>query len=273
MLKRHEMLVIFFALCWTALSFAQKPKIGLVLGGGGAKGAATIGVLEVMEEANVKVDYIAGTSIGALIGGLYASGYSTKELEDLILSQEWETILSGSKIERLIATLLEKHHKFLISDTDIPFRCVAVDYDKMTEVVLSKGPLAKAMRASMSIPGIYPPVEWGNSRLVDGGMINNLPVNVARDMGADVVIAIDLQQGEGVDFGYSTGLGGLVDWFIKRPDTKVHQRNIKDSDIYIHPDLHNFDPSSFDHNSCELMIRKGRNSAMYYWDKLINLQK
>lgn len=271
-LRKNRLLLLPIILFISVSSTAQRCKIGLALGGGGAKGAATIGILKIIEEADVRIDYIAGSSIGALIGGLYASGYTTTELEELMLSQDWETILSGYRVERLLDELLAKHRINNITDTKIPFRCVAVDYNTMTEVVLSSGSLAKAMRASMSIPEVYEPVRWGDKRLVDGGVLNNLPVDVVKAMGADKVIAVDLQQGEGMDFGYSTGLGGLIDWAIRRPDAKKHQCNVEVADVYIHPDLHIFNAMNFDRNSCELMVRKGRNEAMHHWEELIRLK-
>lgn len=211
----------------------DRPKIGLVLGGGGAKGGAHIGVLKVLEELHVPVDYIAGTSIGAAIGGLYASGMSVSELERLMESLDWKDLLSdrparrhrpfrvkdtdrripsrlelgfnagkfrlptgfvtGQNVELMLrsATLPVAHiHAF--KDLPIPFVAVATDLVTGEVVVLDDGELATAMRASMSIPGAFSPVEIDGRILVDGGLVRNLPVDVVRAMGADVVIAVDL---------------------------------------------------------------------------------
>ena len=270
---RMVMLVWLLSVC--AMTVAARPKVGLVLGGGGAKGAATIGVLKVIEEAGVKVDYIAGTSIGAVIGGLYAAGVNPSHLEQLFLSQEWRTILSSRGMQRQFEELLSQHGCRRFCETRIPFRCVAVDYDTMKEVVLSGGSLPRAMLASMSIPIVYEPVSWNGRRLVDGGLINNLPVDVVRAMGADIVIAVDLQQGRDVEFGFSLrdliGLGGLADWFFRRPDISRYRTNKDDVDIYIHPDLRGYNVASFERYRCEIMMQRGYDEAKELWNELIRL--
>ena len=249
-----------------------QPKVGLALSGGGAKGAATIGVLKVIESAGVKVDYIAGTSIGAIIGGLYASGYSTQELDSLFLSQEWQDILQGHRVEAKLQALLANRGVEQFSDTRIPFRCVAAEVNTFEEFILSNGSLYKAIRASMSVPEIYEPVKWGNVYLVDGGVINNLPVDVVKAMGADIVIAVDLQQKGGIDFGFTTGVGGLVDWALTRPDKKRRTQNIKDADVHIQPRLPGFTAASFGHDNCQLMLQLGMEKTMEHWDELIEIR-
>ena len=185
----------------TSLQAQQsRKKVGLVLGGGGAKGAAEVGVLKVLEEAGIPIDYIAGTSIGAIVGGLYAIGYDAADLDSLYRNQDWlfllsdqvkresETFLSKEEKEKyLIHVPLSKerkislptgyvtgqniinlfskltvgyHHVDDFSTLPIPFRCVAVDLVEGQEVILSSGSLPMAMRASMSIPGVFAPVEW-----------------------------------------------------------------------------------------------------------------
>ena len=266
---------LFFAVVPMA-SYGARPKVGLALGGGGAKGAATIGVLKVIDELGIKVDYVAGTSIGAIIGGLYASGVSPATIEELFLSQEFRMILNGRGMENQLEELLKQYGCSQLCDTRIPFRCVAVDYDTMKEVVLSSGSLPKAIRSSMSIPIAYKPVEWNGKRLVDGGLLNNLPVDIVKDMGADIVIAVDLQQGEDVEFGVSIrrlkGLGGLISWFFKRPDIDRYRMNKSMADIYIHPDLRGFNVASFDRYYSEIMIERGYDEAKSMWDKLMQLR-
>ena len=271
-MKHRICFYLIVILFWEVSTAFSQPKVGLALGGGGARGAAMIGVLKVIDSVGIKVDYIAGTSIGAIIGGLYASGYSTKELEKLFLSQEWQDILAGHKVEAKLRELLKDKGAETFSDTKIPFRCVAAEENTFEEVVLSSGSLYKAIRASMSVPEIYEPVKWGNIYLVDGGIINNLPVDVTRAMGADLVIAVDLQQKGGIDFGVTTGVGGLVDWALTRPDKKRRAQNIKDADVYIQPKLSGFTAASFGRNKCQQMLLLGVEKAMEHWDELMEIK-
>lgn len=251
---------------------AVRPKVGLVLGGGGAKGAATIGALKVIERANIKIDYIAGTSIGAVIGGLYASGYSVDELETLFLSQDWQDILEGHRIDAKLESLLKKRGKRFFNDTNIPFRCVATEMPVLEEVVLSTGILSKAIRASMSIPELYEPVDWDGKSLVDGGMVNNLPVDVVKQMGANLVIAIDLSQNEDTSLGFELGVGGILDWILSRPDINRYQINLEDVNVYIHPCLPDFTALSFGHDNCKLMMQLGEKEAQAHWDELKDIR-
>ncbi|HEV7671762.1 MAG TPA: patatin-like phospholipase family protein [Thermoanaerobaculia bacterium] len=211
---------------------SSRPSVGLVLSGGGARGAAHVGVLRVLEELQIPIDCIAGTSMGALVGGFYAAGWSPDEIERELLAIHWAELFRGKAPRRNLSFRRKeedlryidfdagiKHGKlalphgaaassvldFLlqsktlsvagIHDFDrlpIPFRAVASDLVTGEEVVLDSGELSAALRASMSIPGVFPPVEAGDRLLVDGGVLNNLPVEVARAMGADVVIAVDV---------------------------------------------------------------------------------
>ena len=288
---------------------AQRPKIGLALGGGGAKGAAEVGVLKVLEEAGVQVDYIVGTSIGSIVGGLYAAGYSASELETMFQTQEWLSLLtdrkaslnnepyttidgvtyifgfpvmdrnsqgigvmSGGKIEQLIDSMASAKGCKNFEGLKIPFCCVTADIRNAKEVILSKGMLSRALRASMSIPGIFKPVEYNGLLLVDGGMLNNLPVDVCRQMGADIVIAVDLQQNEQKprqksDLSALTGiaslfgLGGILEWITNRPDIDKYYENLKQADIYIHPKLPDADASSFGNKNAARMIQAGTAAA------------
>jgi NTE family protein len=209
------------------------PSVGLVLSGGGARGGAHIGVLKALEELRVPVDYMAGTSIGAVIGGFYVSGMSVADLEQLVESLEWETaflnvtprqlksfrrkrdddsflvnqkpglndgefelpvgLVQGQVIDMIISReTLRASQVDNFDQLAIPFRAVAGDIVTGDAVVLSSGSLARAIRASMSIPAALSPIEIDGRLLVDGGIAMNLPVEVARDMGADVVIAVDI---------------------------------------------------------------------------------
>jgi NTE family protein len=212
----------------------DRPRIGLVLGGGGARGGAHIGVLKFLEEQRIPVDVIAGTSMGAIIGGLYAAGMGAKEIERVLVGADWADLfkdtaerrtrtlrrkadddlglygpklgigegasllpggaLAGQKVGLLLERLVsERTSATRFDELPIPFRAVAADLVTGDMVVLQEGSLSYAMRASMSVPGVFDPAPHGSSLLVDGGVVRNLPVDVARGMGADVVIAVNVE--------------------------------------------------------------------------------
>jgi NTE family protein len=174
-------------------------KIGLALGGGAARGLAHIGVLKVLEEQRIGIHFIAGTSAGSLIGSLYCAGFSWQRIKDTardidwsdLVSPTWPTlgIVSPQKLEKTLNRLLGSKR---FEDLNIPFRAVAVDITSGEEVVLGSGSVARAVRASCSIPGIFEPTELEGRLLVDGGLMNDVPTDVVRDMGADRVIGVDL---------------------------------------------------------------------------------
>ncbi|MBN2096235.1 patatin-like phospholipase family protein [Candidatus Peregrinibacteria bacterium] len=179
----------------------KRKKIGLALGGGGARGCAHIGVIKALNEAGIPIDRIAGTSIGSFIGGVYVAG-DISELESYLLKIKWKDVVKhfdpvipkkgffeGKKICELIGKLL-KHKTF--QGNKIPFRAVATDLFSGKEVILKTGNMTQAIRSSIAIPGIFTPVKKGNVYLIDGGVVNPVPINVVRDMGADIVIAVDL---------------------------------------------------------------------------------
>ncbi len=259
---------------------AARPKIGLVLGGGGAKGAAHVGVLKVIEELRVPVDCIAGTSMGAIVGGMYASGMSPAEIETFLIETDWNELFSdepprkdigfrrksedfynlsqftigyrdgrfrtaqslfqAEKISLLLATL------FLpaagTSDFDrlpIPFRAVSADLETGDRVVLGNGRLSEAVRASMSLPGIFPPVEIDGRHLTDGGVVGNLPVEVVRDMGADVIIAVDVGKALLARSELRSSIAVMdqtMDIMIKK-NVREETHLLGTRDVFIHPDL------------------------------------
>ena len=269
--------MLLWSFCIAIYAQSTSPKIGLALGGGGAKGAATIGALKVIEQSGIKIDYISGTSIGAVIGGLYASGFSLDEIEKFLSGQSKIDALKINHIESEIRRQLRNRGCEYIQNTHIPFRCVAVDIDRMKEVVLSEGKLWKAIVASMSVPIVFPFVSWGNKALNDGGLLNNLPVDVVRAMGADIVIAIDLQQNE--DDGLfipSLGFGGMFDtlaeWSSSRPDKRKYRNNVKDADIYIHPYLSGYTAASFGREQYYNMRKKGEDEARKHWYEIVKLR-
>ena len=178
----------------------RKPRrIGLALSGGGARGAAHLGVLKVLEREGIRPDCVGGASAGSMVGAGYCAGLSVAEMEEVVLNLQW------SKLGRLVrprlgffdSQRLENYVTELIgdlqfADLSIPFAAVAVDILTGQLVVLKEGSVAWAVRASCALPGIFTPVERGDQLLVDGGTINNLPVSIVREMGADYVIAVDL---------------------------------------------------------------------------------
>jgi len=183
----------------------MKPKIGLALSGGGARGFAHVGILKGLAEAGIEVDYLAGASMGGLIGACYAAGKTPWELEDIIIEMSHTRelmklidlapyrrgLLEGQKVQAFIAGLLGEDRTF--ESLQIPLAVTAVDLLQAKEIVLSEGPLLPAIMSTIAVPGLFPPHAYGPYRLVDGGVLNNLPFDHVRRMGADIVIAVDVQ--------------------------------------------------------------------------------
>ena len=293
-------------------SLHPRKKVGLVLGGGGAKGAAEVGVLKVLEEADIPIDYIAGTSIGAIVGGLYAIGYDAADIDSLYRNQNWifllsdqvkresETFLSKEEREKYIVHIpLSKERKVSLptgyvkgqnifnlfskltvgyhqvddfSNLPIPYRCVAVDLVDGKEEVLSSGSLPLAMRASMSIPGVFAPVEWKGKMLVDGGALNNLPVDVAREMGADVIICVDLSTGWKKKEELKSP-SAVVEQLIGMMGQTKYRKNKMEADLYINPSLTGFTAASFQPEAIDTMIQRGELAARQKWEELMDLKK
>lgn len=257
-----------------------RPCIGLVLGGGGARGGAHIGVLQVLEELQVPVDVIAGTSIGAIVGGLYSTGLTADEIAAVTASLDWEDLFrpspprddlayrrkqddvrfpvqlelglgtAGVKLPRGLITGQSLH--VLLSgfgvpvgsvvDFDalpIPFRAVAADLSDGTPIALAGGDLARAIRASMSVPGVFVPVEIDGRLLVDGGVSQNVPVSVVQAMGADIVIAVDVATPPDPIESLTTAVGisrQIVRFPIQRA-TRAELDRLGSDDVVIVPDL------------------------------------
>jgi NTE family protein len=193
----------------------DRPVVGLALGGGGARGIPHLGVLRTLERAGIPIDLVAGTSIGALLGGVYAAGYSAEVMceEALRLGKmrhlagfvDWWPSLSGQSgrpVMEYLQTHIGPNRSF--SELNIPFAVMAVDLHRGEVVALREGYVVEAQRASMSVPGVFKPVEIMGRRLIDGGVLNNVPADVARQMGADVVIAVDVMPKVGAGLAQST---------------------------------------------------------------------
>ena len=266
-----------------------RPKVGLVLSGGAARGLAHIGVLKALEEQGVRVDAIAGTSMGAVIGGLYASGYSVEELEKLATTLDWQQALSDAPPRKDVpfrrkqddrdflvkqklsfrddgslglplgviqgqnlALLLESKlaHTADTRDFDklpIPFRAVATDIASGEKVVFRRGHLPQVIRASMSIPAVFAPVEMDGRLLVDGGMVDNIPLDVAREMGVDLAIVVDI----GTPLRDRKQLNTVVDvlnqsiTLMTRRNSEEQLANLHRDDILIQPPLAAFGVTDF----------------------------
>jgi len=182
-----------------------KPKIALVLGGGAARGFAHVGVIRALEQEKVPIDLIVGASVGSLIGAIYAYDMNSFELEwtafllekDSLFDYGMFTAFTGmgvAKGDKLEEFVKSKVPVVNIEDLKMPFAAVAADLNRGTRVVLDKGSVARAVRASSAIPGVFPPVDHQGKMLVDGGVIDNIPVSVAREKGADIVIAVDISE-------------------------------------------------------------------------------
>ena len=325
-MKKYLLVFLMLICCGLSMLAQQqneggkpRPTVGLVLGGGGAKGAAAIGILKELEREKVPIDYIAGTSIGAIIGGLYAQGYRADDLEKLFRSQNWLALLAdrdttlvgkvykeedgviyvfGFPVRRKADAdnktgfwMLHGDHVYNFLDSlvsrspvqrgivkrAIPFSCVAFDIRRQQEIVLDTGSLARNMRASMAIPGAFKPVQIDTLMLVDGGMGNNLPVDVVRKMGADIVIAVDLQQRKRDDyrspFGFLKGLGGILDWLAERPDIKKYNVNRTKADLYINPDLGSYGVIDFNAKAIKDILKIGEDTGILYRKQLGTFMK
>ncbi|MCL7451576.1 MAG: patatin-like phospholipase family protein [Anaerolineae bacterium] len=178
---------------------ARRKKLGLALGGGGVRGLAHVGVIRALEREGIAIDCIAGSSVGSLVGAAYAAGFRGDRLVDLALSTHWRDLATFVwpdngfvSFERMEHALAERFGDRSFSELDIPYAAIAADLATGEQVTLREGKLAAAVRASCSVPGIVTPVEIGGRVLVDGGAVNNLPISVVRELGADVVLAVAL---------------------------------------------------------------------------------
>lgn len=292
--------------------FAQRKKVGVVLSGGGAKGVAHIGVLKVLEEAGIPIDYISGTSMGAIVGGLYAVGYNAKALDSMVRMQNWPFLLSdkvfrynlpfsekeanekylvslafsqkkglsvpagfvsGQNIYNLFSDLTVGYHDSIsFRSLPIPFACVSANMVDGRQVVMKDGILPLAMRASMAIPGVFAPVILDTMVLVDGGISNNFPVDVAKDMGAEITIGVDLSTGL-KDADGLNNIMGIVDQLTSFMGMQSYKTNKENVDLYMNPDLKGYTAASFNADAIDSMILRGERVARANWDKIMELKK
>lgn len=275
----------------------SRPKIGIVLSGGAAKGIAHIGALKVIEEAGIPIDFIGGTSMGGIVAGLYSIGYNSAELEKIVFNQSWNRLLSddinrrdisidektdedlffvsfpiseskvtlpsgiiaGQNIENRINNLCA--HVYNIRDFNhfqIPYLCVAMDIVTGEEIVIRSGYLPMAMRSTMAIPTIFEPVHIDSMILVDGGVLNNFPVDHVKEMGADIIIGVDV----GLHDDSTNRKNDLFKIFgqaVTWTSAKKNQANRKLCNILITPDLTGYGLSSF--NEADSLIARGEKAA------------
>src|SRR5581483_4025393 len=277
------------ALCVTsavAASDVPRPKIGLALGGGGARGCAHVGILRALEEMHIPVDYIAGTSMGAVVGGMYASGMTPDEIDRALSTTDWrDALIDRTRYKDLAYRRKEDDNRYLtvleaglrggrlvlpsglrsgqklrfllpsylipvgtvrdFSKLPIPFKAVAADIETGDAVVLDHGDLGEAIRASMSIPGVFSPMEIDGKLLVDGGIADNVPVDVVRAMGADIVIAVDvgsplLKRGQ---LGSLLAVTGQVLTILTRQNV---QQQLRGADLVLSPPVSSFATTDFE---------------------------
>lgn len=301
---------------YPAGSFAQRhgQKTGLVLAGGGALGMAHVGVLKVLEENRIPVSYVAGTSMGSIVGAAFATGQSVDQMERILIESNWDEIFSDSvsrdnipyrsktgrdreiygatKIsvqdgklvtpfgvvqgQRLLPVLQRLYENAPPSPADfntfrVPLRVVAADIETGEAVVVSKGDVATAVRASMSVPGVFAPVEMDGHLLVDGGIVNNLPMDVVRGMGADRLIVVelnaDLQKRDTLTSPLS--IGGQIISLLLAQNSAIQKKTLTKRDVLIEPDLTGY--SAVDFAKAKELIALGEAAARNALPKLKHL--
>ena len=304
---------IVLLLIGSSLNAQQAPqkkkdvKVGLVLSGGGAKGFAHVGVLKKLEEAGVRVDYIAGTSMGAIIGGLYASGYNARELDSVLrvhdlgglvkdeLPREVSSfyqkenggkyaislplvkrkielpsaVSKGQSVFNIFSQLTEHVHEVNdFSELSIPFFCIATNLETGEEVILDKGFLPEAIRASGSLPGLLTPVVLDGQVLVDGGIVDNFPVEKMKEKGVDYIIGVNVSGGlKDID-----NLNTLPEILLQIAGFQMYDKwedKISQSDVYIAPELNGFNTFSFDQG--QEIVQRGEAAAEQVMDQLKDL--
>ncbi len=306
------LIVLLLLLLFPQLHYSQsndmaahrRPKVGLVLSGGAAKGIAHIGVLKVLEEAGIVPDYITGTSMGSIIGGLYAMGYSADTLQQIILQQDWDKVLSdripldevvfeekpffenallelpfngwkikvpsgliyGQQINNLLTELtLPAHAINHFHQLPVPFECVGADIIQGLSVPLREGFLPDAMRASMAIPTIFTPIIRDSLLLVDGGLVHNFPVTEAKNMGADIIIGV-YTGARRADIEKLNTLTGIVTQSVFLLGIQDAEREVHLCDIFIEPDLDGYAAQDF--KKADSIIVQGERAARAQFDQL-----
>ena len=284
-------------------------KVAVVLSGGGAKGVAHVGALKIIEEVGISIDYIIGTSIGAIVGGLYAIGYTPQQLDSIVRHNDWMALitdeierneipfpykdndekfiitlsldkerskggfLEGQSISNLLNELTKNINDSISFDSlPIAFACVATDMVNNKKEVIRSGNLVEAMRASMGIPLIFTPVRKGGKILIDGGFKDNLAIEVAKDMGADYIIAIDAQS-ELADEEHLQSIPDMLNQLMLMICQSELDDKLKDVDVYIKVDVNGFTAASFGKEALNTLIDRGEIAARRHIEFLEDIKE
>lgn len=290
----------------------QRKKVGVVLSGGGAKGVAHIGALKVIEEAGIPIDYIVGTSMGSIIGGLYSIGYTPQQLDSMVRKQDWTFLLSdrvkrssmslnerersakyvlslpftkspkdvisggfikGQNLANLFSDLTVGYHDSIdFNKLPIPFACVSEDVVDGSEIVFHDGVLSTAMRASMAIPGVFTPVRMDSMVLIDGGLKNNYPVDVAKAMGAEIIIGVDVQN-DLKKAGQLSSASDILMQIVGLTSQDNYKKNVAMTDTYIKVDVDGYSSASFTPAALDTLMHRGEDAAKNQWASLQSLKK
>ena len=321
-MKLRHILALSVLLLAGAQAIGQKPskcpKVGLVLSGGGAKGAAHIGVLKYLEEIGIPVSYVTGTSMGSIIGGLYALGYTPDEMVELISGIDWPLYITGKLERRFLSQRRRKtsgelllnipYGKFTRRDDavmsamplgavegdnllnlfyclsvgygdsasfdsmPIPFACVATDLMTGKPKILRGGEFARAIRSSMSIPIFFSPVEWGDHLLADGGIVNNLPVDVCRGMGADYIIGLEVVTDLADNPDDLRSATSQLQQYLTIVTNRGLEEHRQQCNIYIKPDVKGTNMMSFNAESIAELVRRGYDAAKAHEEDFLKLK-
>lgn len=292
---------------------AKRKRVAVVLSGGGAKGMAHIGALKVLERAGIPIDIVTGTSMGSIIGGLYAIGYNANALDSMVRVQDWSYVITdkedmrrqslsdrrkqntyffttgmtigkrdmnaggiikGKNLAELFQQLCTGYTDSLdfTRDLRIPFACVATNIIDNSEVDFHSGRLPQAMRASMAIPAAFSPVRIGDKVLVDGGLKNNYPVDIAREMGADIVIGVTVQGPPKM----AEDMGGTMSILSQIIDVNCKNKldeNLKMTDLHMAVNTKGYNAASFSLDAIDTLVRRGEEEAIRHWDEIIALKQ
>ena len=309
MIKKKYLIILIILI--SSLLPNKKKEIALVLSGGGAKGMAQIPVIELIDSLSIPIDYVVGTSIGSINGAMYAMGYSSEEIKYFAYETDWDFIFSNKKqrsnlfyfqkndldkyqiefrlngIKPIAPIALANGHSSYMNlnnktknyehissfdELTIPFRCNAVNLLNGKEIIFDNGSLSNALRASSSIPSVFTPVIHDSLLLVDGGVINNLPIDIAKDLGADIIIGVNVSpinksQSDIQDIFDVLTQSILVNGYQKR----INNRKI--ADVIIEPDVESYKTISFDENTLNELYKNGKKAAYKNLDALIQIKK
>jgi len=316
-MKKAVLIVLAVMMCGWAFAgednaAPRRKKVAVVLSGGGAKGMAHIGVLKVLEQAGIPIDIITGTSMGSIVGGLYAIGYNAQALDSMVRVQDWSYVITDREdLRRQSLSDRQKQNSYIYDlgltigkrnmqagglikgknlaelfnqlcrgfsdsldftrDLPIPFACVATDIIDNSEVDFHSGRLPQAMRASMAIPAAFSPVRIGDKVLVDGGLKNNYPADIARQMGADIIIGVTVQ-GAPKSAEELSGTMSILSQIIDVNCKNKLDENLAITDLHMQVNTKGYSSASFSHAAIDTLIRRGEEEAMRHWDDIIALK-